>query len=284
MGVIQRIRFDYYRFRWHLSGWLAKWDIVLPPVHIDVEINSDCNLRCTMCPYSTTYTQRGFMPDWMAKAAIDDGKRMGCKSIKFQFRGEPGLNKNLEQYVKRASDLDYTDVFINTNALAFTPARIRKLKENGLTRAIISVDGATQETYESIRVNGDWQKLKRNARHFIQYGPPIKMQMTVQASNSHEVEAFKAMWPGAEVVANPERTIGTVRRVCPQPYRRMIVAYDGTVFGCCNNWNNEFPVGNFYRQPLRDIWRGEKMTLLRQHARNGTGPCKTCTIREAWRK
>lgn len=289
MGLLQRIKFTAYRLKWWLAGQLAKQDIVLSsPIHIDVELNSDCNLRCTMCPYGdkdNPYTQRGFMPDWMAKSAIDEARRLGAQSIKFQFRGEPGLHKGLEGYVKQAFTLGYTDIFANTNALAFTPTRIKALKQNGMTRIIISVDGASKSTYEAIRVRGDWDRLRRNVRSFIDHGPPVKVQMTVQPSNRHEVAQFMGMWPGAkEVVANPERSIGTVRKVCPQPYRRMIVAYDGKVFGCCNNWNNEFPVGNYKTQSLQSIWQGKRMQALRKHAHEGTGPCKSCTIREAWAK
>lgn len=279
------LKFRVYRLQWWFVG-KTKWRTAAP-IHVDVELASDCNLRCTMCPYGDEkhpYVQRGMMPNWMARNAIAEAGRSGVKSIKFQFRGEPGLNTHLEEHVAYASRFGFVDKFLNTNGLAFNAKRIAELLKAGITRIIISVDGATRETYERIRVRGDWDKLRRNVKEFISAGHKVTMQMTVQPENEHEVEQFKTLWPGAKINTKRIRHKGTVRAHCPQPYRRLIVAYDGTVFGCCNNWHNEFPVGDFKEETLSEIWRGKRMQELRNHAKCGTGPCKNCEIGEAWKK
>ncbi len=279
-----RLSFWLYRLKWWLVG---KTKIIMgSPIHIDIELASDCNLRCSMCPYGDAdhpYTQRGMMPIEMARRAIDEAGALGVKSIKYQFRGEPGLNKDLESLVEYSGRWPFVDKFLNTNGLAMNAARIFRL--SGLTRLILSVDGASKKTYEAIRVKANWEKLRRNFQHMVDAGLKVQVQMTRQPSNDHEAGKFLTIWPGADkVTVKRLRQTGTVRAHCSQPYRRLVVAYDGIVFGCCNNWNNEYPVGDFKAQSLKEIWSGERIKQLREHARCGTGPCENCGVGEAWKK
>lgn len=285
MTGLSKIRFKLYRFRWWWRG--KSHTIGKGPVHVDIEMASDCNLRCSMCPYGDNdhpYLQRGMMDTDMAKRAVDEAGAMGVDSLKYQFRGEPGLNKHLEEIVEYSSRWPFVDKFMNTNGLAFSPSRIKRLAQAGLTRVILSVDGATRATYEKIRVQGNWDRLRARFKDFIAAGHKVQVQMTVQPDNQHEVAKFLTLWPGAKAVAKRLRQTGTVRAHCAQPYRRLIVAHDGTIFGCCNNWHNEFPVGDFRTQSLKEVWNGDRMNQLRKHAKEGTGPCANCGVGEAWKR
>jgi len=227
------------------------------------------------------------MPKSRMDDALDQAIKMGVKSVKPNFRGEPALSKNLINFVRKAKKGGIVDIFMNTNGIPYTAEKIRELKKAGMTRVKVSIDGATRKTYESIRLGSDaqrWPKLMKNIKTFQEEGPPLELQMTTTQSNEGEVDAFKEKFPGLKLHINKERQILTERQHCPQPYRRMIVAHDGKVFGCCQSWWDEFPIGHIDKQPLRDIWNGEKMQELRKHAKDYTGPCTNCTIREAWKR
>jgi radical SAM protein with 4Fe4S-binding SPASM domain len=54
-----------------------------------------------------------------------------------------------------------------SNATLWSERRIRLMIENpNLESLAISIDGGTKETYERIRVNGNWDKLVRNLENF----------------------------------------------------------------------------------------------------------------------
>lgn len=274
------LKYKWYRFLW----WFAGKTKIPNLVHVDIETTSNCNLHCVFCPHDQGFKNKGEMKYSMAVQVVDDAKRMGVKSLKYNFRGEPGLYKRLENLVDYCQG-KFTELFMNTNGIPYTESRIRALR--GLDRIKISIDGATKQTYESIRLGDDknrWKKLNRNIQLFKEHGHNVQLQMTVTKNNQQEVEQFKQKFRGIPVSINKERQILTERQHCPQPYRRMIVAHDGTVYGCCNSWWDQFPIGDFNKQSLREIWRGDRMKQLRKHAKEYTGPCANCDIREAWKR
>jgi hypothetical protein len=239
-----------------------------------------------MCPQSDPNWQpiKGMMSFDVAKEALIQGFRLGVTSVKFNFRGEATLNKNLEELIKYANHvLGYSDIQINTNLMT-SEKRLARICRAGLHRMIVSVDGATQKTYEQIRQGGDWKKLISNLQylHSRKDRPQIRIQMTHQKENAHEVKLFEesfSQWCD-ELVIKPVRTPEGERKRCPQPSQRLVIGWDGQAFGCCGNWDDNFPVGRFPEMSLKEIWQSEPAKLLRQIARdpNCALPCKTCEV------
>lgn len=271
------LAYKWYRFLW----WFAGTFHIPIMVHIDIETSSECNLHCTFCPHDSGFKNKGIMPFKRAVRAIEDAMLNKVKSIKFNFRGEPGLNKDLERLSAIAYP-HFTEVFMNTNGIPFTEDRIKNLM---LDKVKISIDGATKKVYNSIRKGSDtkrWEKLNRNLKAFKEYHN-VEIQMTTTKNNIKEVDKFKQKFKDIPIIINKERQKLSERKHCPQPYRRMIVAHDGAVYGCCNSWFDQFPIGDFKNESLREIWKGNRMKELRRHAKHYTGPCKDCDIREAWK-
>jgi len=279
------LKYYYYRFRWWFAGTFHRPGKF--PIHVDVELASKCNLHCVFCPHDQGFQNKGLMPITRAKNAIKQAVDGGVMSMKMNFRGEPALNKHLETCVSLANQGNLAEIFMNTNGIPYTEERIKDLKTAGLDKVKISIDGATKATYNKIRKGKDpkrWNKLLQNIQTFQKYGHNVALQMTVNNDNKKEIEKFKERFKGIPITINNERQKLKVRKHCSQPYRRMIVAHDGVVFGCCNNWWDEFPIGNLKEQTLKQIWKGDRMKQLRKHAKEYTGPCENCEIREAWKR
>lgn len=282
----------YYNTKWALAPHLP---LGFPP-HLDIELSGKCQLACTMCPYGTgdfNEEMQGMMSRETAIAAITEGIEGGAKLIKFNFRGEPGLSPLLIDMVKFAKDYGAVETMINTNLTSFSYRRLAKLYEAGLDLMIISIDGARKETYEKIRVKGDFDKLMKNLYYANAMNfPKIRLQFVEQESNRHETEMFKAKFEeyADEIVIQKVRDRGAgegqeaMRVRCPQPWQRLVVAWDGKVFACCGNWNNEYPVGQFPNQSLKEIWNGDRLKTLRKQATNYEGfPCKNCTVGSSYK-
>jgi radical SAM protein with 4Fe4S-binding SPASM domain len=260
------------------------------PVHVDIELAGKCQLACTMCPYGTgafDESKQGMMRYDMAVEAINQAAEGGASSIKFNFRGEPGLYKRLENCIRIAKARGITETAINTNLTAFTHERLEDLCDAGLDLMIISIDGATKQTYEKIRVKGNWQKLSSNLSHLLSLHnrPRIRIQAVMQPVNAFEIESgyyheFFSKSCDELVIQKLRSNNQGERRRCAHPWQRLVVAWDGRVFACCNNWNNEWPVGEFPKQSLHDIWNSSNfLTILRVTAKDyNYGPCQNCKV------
>ena len=301
------LKFIAYRLKWN---FVAKYDHVTKfPLHLDLEVTEDCNLKCVMCPHGTTgVPTSGRMDMAAAKNLIDQAAKGGTESIKFNWRGEPSLHDGLAELVAYAKKQGIQETQINTNGLRYTDKRIEALIDAGLDRVIFSVDGATKETYESIRVQSNFVKVVANIKKFHEIRgsrvkPFIRIQMVRQKENAHEVKALIDMWKDyADDIAIKDVSdrgqgntysgdqIAIGRKRCNQPWQRMIVSRDLTVFPCCSDWNGVYPIGDAKSQALKDIWKGKPMEDLRQANREvklDEHPlCKDCFVSTSfeWRK
>lgn len=296
------LKYLWYRFRWN---WVAEHDLVLDaPLHLDIEVTEACNLACVMCVHGTTGVPiTGRMDLKLGKDLLDQAAKMGVCSIKFNWRGEPALHTGLEDLVAYAKEKGILEVQINTNGIPYTEKRIEKLIDAGIDRIIVSIDGASKESYEAIRVGASWDKLIKNVKliHEIRQRkgkakPFIRVQMVHQKENAHEISKFVAMWQGiADDIAVKDVSnrgqgsgffvgdqIATGRRRCNQPWQRMVVARDGKVFPCCSDWDRTYEIGDARETQLGDIWHGTKMEDLRTLNREGrldeVDPCRNCFV------
>jgi radical SAM protein with 4Fe4S-binding SPASM domain len=71
--------------------------------------------------------------------------------------GEPTLRPDLEDLIALSVRLGFRTRLV-TNAVSLDAARASSLKKAGLEVAQVSIDGACQQTHESVRGNGTWQR------------------------------------------------------------------------------------------------------------------------------
>jgi len=299
-------RYLWYRVKFR---WAPKLDIVTSfPTHLDIELSDACNLRCVMCIQGIEDGVKGAgdMDTGFAKALIDQGVPHGLRSIKVNWRGEPALHRDLVEVIRYAKSKGILDVQMNTNGIPYTPGRIREIILTGLDRVIISIDGATKETYERIRVRASYEKLRENVILFWKIRnelgrvkPFIRIQMVRMKDNAHEVTQFIEMWkPYVDDIrisdvsnrgqgdASVGDQVPVARARCPQPWQRMIVARDGRVLPCCSDWHMEWIIGDAKKQRLDEIWHGKAMgelrQLLRERKLDEYAPCNHCFVKESY--
>lgn len=285
------LKYALYRAKFRAREWTGPGAF---PVHVDIELAGKCQLACTMCPYGTGEwgtDRQGMMPYGMALKALMQAHDGGASSVKLNFRGEPGLHPRLIDVVYLAKGAGFVEVSINTNLTSFSTRRLKALCDARLDLCIVSADGATAETYESIRVGGDFHKLLDRLEELHNYvpRPRIRVQMVVQDKNRHEVELAKKVFGPLcdELQFHPirEDNQGGERKLCAQPFQRLIVAWNGEVYGCCNNWGVPNVLGHFPARSLADIWAGDAAKTLRRlakHPERGS-PCDTCQVSDSYR-
>jgi len=274
-----------YRVKWNFLGKYPFQTFV--PIHIDLETASACNLRCTMCPhgYSDYKMTKGVLDFDLAVKIIKECSVIGVSSLKLSGRGEALLHPNLIDMVELAKSNGILDVMFNTNALLLSEEKTRYLIEAGIDLIIISVDGATKETYESIRIGSNYEKVVNNIDYLIRYRnenkkqkPLIRLQFVKMKENLHELDAFYRQWQEkVDVIANIDysnrvkqeskavtelQPIG--RNYCPHPWRRLTVNASGKALMCCVDWDGKYVVGDCYQESIKKIWQGTKIKFGRK--------------------
>ncbi|WP_246607447.1 radical SAM protein [Paractinoplanes toevensis] len=133
----------------------------LPP-HLQVEITSACNLRCTMClvRYRPPVNKlAGAMPLELFQRLI--GELPDLRRLTLQGLGEPLLSPYLLDMIRTAVDRRVT-VGFNSNATLLNRRRAEELVDSGVDWLHVSLDGATAATYENIRDGAHFGTVTEN--------------------------------------------------------------------------------------------------------------------------
>jgi MoaA/NifB/PqqE/SkfB family radical SAM enzyme len=161
---------------------------------IEVEITTSCYLRCVMCEH--TYFDKEYLNQNITFEKFKHiiGQIKNLKWINVTGEGSSFLNPDfmkILRYLKsRSIYVDFShDFYYMTDEIA------RELIKLGIERIYVSIDAATKETYEKIRVGSDFDRVVKNIKRFVQLkkemGSPIPelcFRMNFFKDNVHEVE------------------------------------------------------------------------------------------------
>ena len=142
-----------------------------PPLCVDIETASICDLACPFCYRSALATPDRIIDFDFAINLIDQISQFKVPSMKFNWRGEPLLHPRLEEMISYAKSQGIIETLINTNATKLTKKRSKSIIESGLDHMIYSFDGGTKETYEKI---GQEDLKKISLKKFFKISKTLK--------------------------------------------------------------------------------------------------------------
>jgi len=160
LGADARCRENYEA--WKANPRAARPDYL--PIRLDVENVSRCNFACTMCAVSKW--PKGKRAEDMTleqfRHLLDE--QYGVVEIKMNGLGEPLMGKDYFAMISAARER-HIWVRMTTNAsLLHLKDNYKGLLDSGVNDIDISVDGATAEVFEAIRVQGDFDRVTKNCR------------------------------------------------------------------------------------------------------------------------
>lgn len=247
------------------------------PLHLDIELNTSCNLHCTFCP---NHSKKARYPpkiegemDWaLYKKVIDEASEKGICSVKLCFRGEPLLYDKLVLAVMYAKKHGIMNVSINSNGLLLDRAMIMDLCLAELDILIVSDYGHPKQEHNLT--------LLKDMKALFKFKKP---KVIIHSNNPLKWEAL-----GDEVVEmkvldynSGEECFERKEFECKQLYQRLVVLWDGTIKACCSSV--DFPdtvIGNVKENTLEELWRCEYMSYLRwchrEHVVDLIKSCRFC--------
>lgn len=128
---------------------------------VRMDTNFLCNLRCRTCYFSAPDAHNIFRPAMSLEEFRSIAKMVFplTRILYLSCGAEPFLTKGFERYIQIAGQyrIPYTGYI--TNGLLLTEDIVVSSVENRISEITISIDGATKQTYEYIRQQGNFDQL-----------------------------------------------------------------------------------------------------------------------------
>lgn len=310
VGNLARLLFSY-----QLSKYLRRPLHYGLPAAVAIEPTTACNLRCPECPSGLRAFTRptGTLQAELFKKIIDELHRE-LIWLTFYFQGEPYLHPQFTELVRYARGRGIYTV-TSTNAHFLDEENARKTVTSGLNRLIISIDGTTQETYQTYRIGGKLEKVIGGTQRVLAWKkrlksttPHVVFQFLVVRPNEHEIERIKALAGelgvdellfktaqiydyrnGSPLIPLQSRYSRYVRQAdgtyqiknplknsCWKMWHSCVITWDGKVVPCCFDKDARYPLGNVAEIPFVDIWRGKAYERFRQMLLRGRKEIDIC--------
>jgi MoaA/NifB/PqqE/SkfB family radical SAM enzyme len=166
-GGVAMAKFD----RFPVSGAAPDW-----PAQIEFSISNACNLECVMCDGNHSSAirarreDRAPMPRLYSGAFLESLRPYLAHLDHAKFLGgEPFLvTEHFRLWDMMIEDGLATRCHVTTNGTQYGDRVERYLDRLGFGFCV-SLDAATKETYESIRINASFEEVMRNSRRFRDY-------------------------------------------------------------------------------------------------------------------
>ncbi len=121
-----------------------------------IDITNRCNLKCPVCFANASAAGYVYEPtaDQVASMLenLHNNKPVPATALQFSG-GEPTIREELFDFVRKAKEIGFKHVEVNTNGvrIAADPEYAKKLKEAGVSTIYLQFDGLTPEAYKFIR-------------------------------------------------------------------------------------------------------------------------------------
>lgn len=282
---------------YHISAITGKIKHYGIPSAFSVESSALCNLKCPECITGSGRLSRpkGLMDIGLFRSVIEQSRKKSVW-IQLHFQGEPFLNPLLTDMIAFATQNKMYSS-ISTNGHFLTGKNAEDIIDAGLSRIIISLDGITQDAYETYRTNGNFLQVTEGIRTLARirrqkkvHHPLILIQFLVFSHNQHQMKLARklAKQLGADVFsvkipqildpARPEKVFPArgkwsryssskqhqTHKPCHRMWTSPVITWDGFMLPCCFDKNAAYSYGNLNQSSFWEVWKGEKAMLFRQ--------------------
>lgn len=278
------------------------------PNNVQIELCNICNARCITCPISQMKREKGIMDFKLFKKIIGDLNTVNFKgNILPTSYGESLLIPNFTDYLSYIRyKIPESGIILFTNgSLLNTNLSKKIIKENLVDELIVSFDGGTKESYESVRIGLSFNKVKKNVHDFIKIRnnlgkkkPKVIITMVVTPENSFTRDELRKEfndvddinysimfnWGGQlkKIDGYNRGTRFSKNNFCRLLYDTIYILQNGDVCLCCTDYEGREIIGKVQDSSIKDIWNGPELqkrrNLLKNRMFSELPLCKKCNI------
>ena len=268
------------------------------PRYMDVELTNLCNFRCCFCPTGTKSMQRvrGYMPDTVVEALIENIKKYNIPGIRFIRWGEPTMHPKYLDIIASVKNTGAM-VHINTNGSLLDEIQIQKLIDLELDSIKFSFQGADEGTYNEMREGGDYNRLLGILKQMYELRkdrmcPYIQVSTTLTGETIEQIKSFKddvekycdyynigytkLCHLNVENMKIDEEEKSKIRQlqqnekihhvysdVCPEAFDKLSINWNGDVTLCDVDYDGYLVVGNILDMDIKQLFNSKAANQYR---------------------
>jgi MoaA/NifB/PqqE/SkfB family radical SAM enzyme len=156
------------------------------PLYVAWQITNECNLACLHC-IEESGPGKAF-PDELSKDEVFDvlGQMIACQVPYLSFSGGEPMGHphffEMAEYVCSCGG----HLKVETNGHYLGPEVCRRLADIGVQAVQVSLDGASRESFNRMRVRGDFDRVIEGLGQLRDAGVPVEINFSPTCFNIHE--------------------------------------------------------------------------------------------------
>lgn len=283
------------------------------PLILQIETTNVCNARCVFCAYPRMQRPKGVMDLALFEKIIRDYADMGGGAVSLTpIMGEPLLDPHLLRRFEILADHPAINrISMTTNAIAldrYSDSDLLTLLER-LGCLQVSVGGLDAETYRKMYGVDRYERVKRAMDRLVALNETVSRPATLifafrttdwtfEWRFRKQLDSYRKkgvlishMWTffnyGGLVESDEQKGLTVNRdtteknRPCASATIHLAVCWDGsiTACGCADAEGRGLRIGQAGRDPLAEVWAGEKRSGILESFEKGTLPdiCRQCS-------
>lgn len=257
--------------------------------YVSLEAHTVCNQACYFCPVSVDPREEHFMPTEMYERIVGElaAWRDTIEAVFMISYNEPTLDKRFVDQVRTIRGAGLPPAVL-TNGSGLTPKRIDALVEMGGLRFLsVNLSTADRQRYKDTRGGDHLKTVLRNLEHARDKPLAEKMDVVVLgtgdeahrrdfaelsemfAGSRFEVKSFEVMDRAGYLqignkVAEDGRSLCGCDNMGPRPLQHLHVTPHGKCVLCCEDYDEDYVVGDLTEQSVEEVLTGPAMALMRR--------------------
>jgi len=245
------------------------------PNRLEIELVSDCNLKCTYCPRHFVNELIGYMNIDLFKKIIDEAEHYPDTILVLHRRGESMMHPNFNYMLNYVAG-KFKEVQMATNCTLLNSNKFESII-NGLDFISFSID--SPDNFKETRIPAKYSSVERKINHFLEYNNgKVKTQVSM-VKTQHTLDSackeFELIWKDKVdrvriyeehstdgdfgSLMNPRE----IRKPCVMPIYEMLIYDNGITARCNHDWDSD-GMGDVTKNTLKEIWMNDKYIGLRE--------------------
>lgn len=165
------------------------------PLYVAWQITNECNLACLHC-IEESGPGKAFKDELTKDQVFDVLRQMVEAQVPYMSfsGGEPMVHPHFFEMVEYVCS-NGVQLKVETNGHFLSKENCRRLKDLGVKAVQVSMDGGSRETFNRMRVHGDFDKMVEGVRNLREAGVPIEINYSPTKFNTHEIgKAVDLAW------------------------------------------------------------------------------------------
>jgi len=159
------------------------------PLYVAWQLTNECNLACLHC-IEESGPGKAFRDELGPPETFRIVDQLAAQGVPYLSLsgGEPMVHPFFFELVERVCTAGI-ELKIETNGHFLEPSTCERLQSLGVKAVQVSLDGASRETYNRMRVRGDFDRAVGGIRALAAAGVPIEINYSPTRFNAHEIGA-----------------------------------------------------------------------------------------------